>query len=379
LGAVTVTGIIGRRVCGRSQTIGFAAVSPFLGPGVSQVFSKAFTYLALAAGLSFPIVILAKSAKIVPVMLGQLLLGESSYGWRDFLFAALIVGGTVLLSSGGEDNTGTSSTFAGLLMIVLSLFMDGITAGLQKRHQKNAASNPPMAYDFLLFTSLSMIVIATIICMALGEFKEGPQFLNANPEAGILVLQCCLCSAVGQSFIYYIIACFDPLTCSTITTTRKLLSVMLSICFKGHNLNAKGMAGLGLALAGLVVEIDSKVSHHKLHHQKQMKGGRCHTIACSSYSDNGSLDRDNDHNGDIKRATHGRPLLQRTNSMKQHGRPQVLRSTSIKRQFSGADDSGDTSTPGTIPSSWIYKADRFCNEKVPLNDRGDRVSPEAIP
>jgi UDP-galactose transporter B1 len=53
---------------------------PFLLSGLSQVCSKAFTSLALANGLSFPVATLAKSGKMAPVMIGSLILGGASYG-----------------------------------------------------------------------------------------------------------------------------------------------------------------------------------------------------------------------------------------------------------------------------------------------------------
>jgi UDP-galactose transporter B1 len=51
----------------------------FMISGASQVCSKAFTSLALANGLSFPVATLAKSGKMAPVMAGQLLLGGAAY------------------------------------------------------------------------------------------------------------------------------------------------------------------------------------------------------------------------------------------------------------------------------------------------------------
>ena len=74
-----------------------------------------------------------------------------------------------------------------------------------------------------------------------------------------------MCSAIGQSFIFYTVARFDPLVCSTVTTTRKIFSVILSIIFKGHSIPAKGYAGLALAISGIVSEVANKVSkgHHK--------------------------------------------------------------------------------------------------------------------
>lgn len=61
-----VVGMIGR---GRTK-VDWRYAAQFWWPGASQVFSKALTAQALAVGLSFPVVVLAKSAKIVPVMCG---------------------------------------------------------------------------------------------------------------------------------------------------------------------------------------------------------------------------------------------------------------------------------------------------------------------
>ena len=66
------------------------------------------------------------------------------------------------------------------------------------------------------------------------------------------------CSAVGQSFIFYTISTFDPLVCTTVTTTRKIFSVLLSIFLKGHELPLMGWGGVALASAGILAEASSK-------------------------------------------------------------------------------------------------------------------------
>ena len=66
------------------KVIGGAGKLPkkfFVISGVAQVCAKAFTSLALAHGLSFPIATLAKSAKMAPVMAGSLILGGSIYSY----------------------------------------------------------------------------------------------------------------------------------------------------------------------------------------------------------------------------------------------------------------------------------------------------------
>jgi len=248
-------------------------VVSFWKSGASQLAAKALMSLSLAAGLSFPVVVLAKSAKIVPVMIGQLLLGGSNYQPRDYAFAALIVLGTALLSLGTRSSSDSDSgnddghnTATGLILILLSLGADGFTGGLQKKLKKETADLNPTAFDFLYFSHCAQFTVALLICLVTGELWRAPAFLQANPLVWWWVAASCVCSAVGQCFIFYVIACFDPLVCTTITTTRKMMSIVFSLTFKGHVLNSQGCVGLALACTALLVEMEGKVHQFRRQH-----------------------------------------------------------------------------------------------------------------
>jgi UDP-galactose transporter B1 len=88
---------MGRRLTGGVPNL---PLQQFFLSGATQVSSKAFTSLALANGLSFPVATLAKSGKMAPVMAGQLLLSGASYSCRDYLQVLAIIGGTAILSLG---------------------------------------------------------------------------------------------------------------------------------------------------------------------------------------------------------------------------------------------------------------------------------------
>ena len=250
-----LVGLVGRRLCGGTRPTQ-AALRGFAQSGTSQVLAKVLTSLSLAAGLSFPVCVLAKSAKIVPVMLGQLIIGGSQYRAFDAVWAGAVVLGTTLLSLGGSK-AGTSqpqlSTPAGLAFILLSLVMDGITAGLQKRLKKDTEGRPPTTYDFLLFTNAAMGIVALIVALALGDLRKGSLFLAAHPVVQQMVFLSCLLSALGQSFVFYVVAHFDPMVCATVTTTRKILSVVWSVATKGHSVSSMGGAGLTLAIGGVLL------------------------------------------------------------------------------------------------------------------------------
>jgi UDP-galactose transporter B1 len=234
----------------------------FFKSGASQLAGKVLMSLSLAAGLSFPIVVLAKSAKIVPVMLGQLILGGSNYTTRDYIFAGLLVCGTTLLSIGKSSPHGETGhdTITGVFLILLSLLSDGVTGGLQKKLKKETAHLDLGMYDFLYHSHMAMMVLALVACHVTGEIASAPTYILKNPAIARNVLLVCICSAAGQCFIFYVITTFDPLVCTTITTTRKMFSVLFSLCFKGHILSEIGFLGMALAILALAVEVEGKLS-----------------------------------------------------------------------------------------------------------------------
>ena len=229
--------------------------------GAAQVCAKAFTSLSLASGVSFPVVTLAKSGKMVPVMIGSLLLGGAKYTLREYAAVAAIIAGTCIVSM-GKKSGGPASSAMGIAFIMLSLACDGITGGLQKRLKKKTADLgvKPKPYDLMFWTNFYMALTAAAIAVFLGEASTGVSFCLANPVIFNKILKFAVCSAVGQSFIFYTISNFDPLVCTTVTTTRKVFSVLLSIFLNGHAMNAQGWGGIGLASFGILSELQDKSS-----------------------------------------------------------------------------------------------------------------------
>eukprot|EP00560_Eucampia_antarctica_P002768 CAMPEP_0197834000 /NCGR_PEP_ID=MMETSP1437-20131217/20857_1 /TAXON_ID=49252 ORGANISM="Eucampia antarctica, Strain CCMP1452" /NCGR_SAMPLE_ID=MMETSP1437 /ASSEMBLY_ACC=CAM_ASM_001096 /LENGTH=411 /DNA_ID=CAMNT_0043438371 /DNA_START=95 /DNA_END=1330 /DNA_ORIENTATION=+ len=262
--ANVVVGFVGMQIMGPTNGI---PLPMFAISGAAQVSAKACTSLALANGLSFPVATLAKSGKMAPVMAGSLLLGGASYTVRQYLQVAAIIGGTAIVSMGKKKGGSTSNSSVGVTYIILSLVLDGVTAGFQKRLKSAtaAAGVKPKPYDFMFWTNLFMCLTAAVIATGLGEISTGLAFCSANPEIFTKIVKFALCSAVGQSFIFYTIANFDPLVLSTVTTTRKIFSVLLSIFLKGHSLSLTGWSGIGLACGGIVSEMLSKMSGKKTH------------------------------------------------------------------------------------------------------------------
>jgi len=243
---------------------------PYLVSGALQVTAKYCTTASMVAGVSFPVATLGKSSKMVPVMIGSLLLGSAKYSVREYIHVALIVGGTVAVGLAKKSKPGEPSSVLGLALLVAALACDGVVAGTQKRNKKTLKEQglEEKNFEMQFLTNFYMAVTAVIFACLLGEVGPGYRFCMENPAIFKNVLIFSACSAVGQAFIFYTIASFDPLVCTTVTTTRKVFSVLYSILMKGHHLNAQGWTGVAMACGGILSELEEKYSA-----SKKKKGG----------------------------------------------------------------------------------------------------------
>jgi len=224
--------------------------------GLGQVVSKYCLSASLAAGLSFPVATLAKSAKMVPVMLGSILIGGQRFGTRQLAQAAAIVGGTsiVTLSEGGGKNK--SNSLKGLLLILGSLGCDGLVGGVQKRLKTKCKEEDKKVrpYDLMFWTNFYMACGSAVAAAAFSELRQGWTFCRENPALTQQILKFGVCGAMGQASIFYTIANFDSVVSTAVTTTRKLMSVLISLFEGDGKLSAGGYVGLTIAGVGIIGE-----------------------------------------------------------------------------------------------------------------------------
>lgn len=254
-------GLAGMIISGRSEGL---PLDMFAVSGTTQVLSKVCMSMALANDLSFPVATLGKSAKMAPVMIGSLILGGASYSFREYLQVLAIIAGTAMVSW-KKSKPGEASSLIGIMYICGSLTCDGLTGGIQSRLKAKCKERKitERAYDFMFWTNFFMMLVAVVVATVLGEVARGMAFFTENPTIMTKVLIFAACSAFGQSFIFFTIATFGPLKVATVTTTRKIFSVLLSIFLKGHHLSPLGWAGVGLGSIGIAGELLPKTKTKK--------------------------------------------------------------------------------------------------------------------
>merc|ERR1712028_174277 len=271
-GANVAVGLLGLIVTQGGPSPGIP-IRGFAITGATQVLAKAMTQKAQIFGVPFFVATLVKNAKMVPVMAGAVVLSGKTYSLRKYMQVALIIGGVVLVTVGkskkpkGGDEKENPTEMYGMACLALSLICDGLTGGYQdsmKGAYKKAHDGKSLQpYDLMMFTNLMMLFIAMAVAMALDQFWGGLAFLQGNPDLYLAVIKFATCSAIGQSAIFFTIANFDPLVCTTVTTTRKIFSVLLDIAARGHVLNEVQWGGIAVATLGVLAEVQEKFGGKK--------------------------------------------------------------------------------------------------------------------
>lgn len=239
----------------------------------TQTMAKFGMNMSLVHGVSYAVSTLAKSAKAAPVMIAMLVAGKT-YEAVQYLSVKDIILGTILVSwkSGGDSKGhghgggGKSQSMLGVAFIMLSLVCDGLT-GYTQGLSKNAMKDKKLTeqpHENMFFTNLYMAIIGCSLSLFYGQFFEGIAFCQANPLVLEKIAYFCICSAVGQIFIFYTITNFDSLTSTTITTTRKIFTVLLAIWtdYKNNPMDVVNWIGLGNAVIGISFEVLEKVGGH---------------------------------------------------------------------------------------------------------------------
>ena len=281
--------------------------------------------------VSYPTCVLAKSSKLIPTMVVGWLVDKyrswkvvgtsnhtssssSSIGnnrnhnnkginGMEWLGAALITIGILAFqyiqlqkqSNGDKSNHGEDEEVVkgdspyGLALLGMSLFMDGLLGACQstlKRKHLNNYFRPPSAMETMLFINLYATLILIPCSYYAGQFTHGMSMLfpsssnnnNLNSVEEVdntsqLLLQLNLSASLGQVFIFLTIHQFSPLTCTTITTTRKFFTILLSVYKFGHVLDIWQWSSVGLVFGGLYLEIAAKFKEKGSEVDEDERGG----------------------------------------------------------------------------------------------------------
>lgn len=214
--------------------------------------------------------VLAKSCKMVPVMILGTIIGGKRYSVLEYICSGLIGGGISLFAaqsmSGASSKLSNPNAALGYTLCALNLVLDGYTNAAQDQiHAQYKATSSLVTMCWMNFWC-SLYNAAFLFIFSSSGFKM-LDFCMQHQQAALDVLLFCVCGAVGQLFIFRTIREFGSLTNTMITTTRKFFNILLSVLWNGNALVPQQWAAVFMVFSGLLTSSYLKGRRHSAHKQ----------------------------------------------------------------------------------------------------------------
>jgi adenosine 3'-phospho 5'-phosphosulfate transporter B2 len=221
----------------------------YLAVSLSNVYASACQYEALKY-VSFPVQMLGKSFKMMPVMVWGMLISKKSYGVSDWLIAAAVTGGvTEFLMTGQIDSeSNAGSSVYGLGLLGCFLLLDGFTSTFQEKLFKEYKTTK---YNQMLYVNLGSVAVSTITLVLTGGVGDALGFCAAHPEFVRDATALSAAAVTGQWFIYSQVKEFGALVFAATMNVRQVNSILLSYATYGHSITILQVGGLATVFAAL--------------------------------------------------------------------------------------------------------------------------------
>lgn len=222
-------------------------------PSVANMLSSWCQYEALKY-VSFPIAMLFKAFKMVPIMLMGKFMNNKSYEAYEYVSGALVGFGLYLFIDSTEkidfstnvfgDPENIKGAMCGVVLLLLFLFFDSFTGQWQTRM---FLLNPKMSpLQMMLIMNLFSTIFSFITLVHQEELYPSLSFIYRHPHITFHLLLFAVCSTVGQLCIFYTVKHFGAVVFSIIMSLRILFSTLLSCFVYNHPITEMAFVGIAL-------------------------------------------------------------------------------------------------------------------------------------
>ncbi|KAG9072007.1 UDP-galactose transporter [Linnemannia hyalina] len=222
------------------------------------VIASPFSYAALKH-IDYPTMILTKSCKLVPVMLMNILLYRRKFPTYKYICVALVTIGVsgFMLFAPMDDHKGkkgaAASSLYGLFLVAINLTLDGVTNSTQDQifHAYKVTGQQMM---FFMNLSMSAYMATWLLNPFNPELGQALAFCQTHPAIIKDIAMFSICGALGQCFIFYTLEQYGSLSLVTVTVTRKLFTILLSVVAYGHQLTLQQWSMVAVVFSGIGLE-----------------------------------------------------------------------------------------------------------------------------
>lgn len=146
----------------------------------------------------------------------------------------------------------------GLALVLVNLVLDGYTNNEQDKIFSSYSVSPlQMMSNTNLWQSIFLVIYLLTSAVMIGASAELPSAVSmilSCPSVQYDIALFCICASLGQVMIFSVMKEFGSLAWITISITRKLFTILLSIFAFNHKVKMIQWAGVGLVFIGLLLE-----------------------------------------------------------------------------------------------------------------------------
>lgn len=216
--------------------------------------------------VAFPMQVLSKACRIVPVMvMGHCLMGKK-YRLPDYVVALIITMATALFfqqysvfsEKTAEKIVPNHSMVDGSIILALFLILDAFTSNWQGYLFRTYS---PGSWEMMAMVNFFSIALTTTSLVESGNMFTNLKTVISHND----LLSDCICmaiaSAFGQAFVFFTIASFGPYVFVIMMTVRQVLSIILSSIIYGHYLSPLAIVSVVVIFGAIIVEAVFRMRH----------------------------------------------------------------------------------------------------------------------
>lgn len=209
--------------------------------------------------LNYPTQVIFKCCKLIPVLIGSILIQGKKYGPLDFLAAIAMCIGLALFTLADSQVSPNFNTF-GVAMISMALLCDAAIGNVQEKamREHKAPSSEVVLYSYGLgFCYLFVIMILS------GNLTPGLQFCLEFPtETFGYAFLFSLSGYLGIQFVLALVRSTGAPIAATVTTARKAVTIAISFVFFSKPFTMQYLWSGLVVVFGIYINVYSK--NHKL-------------------------------------------------------------------------------------------------------------------
>jgi len=219
---------------------------------MSMTFSRAFTNISLLL-LNYPTQVVFKSMKLLSVMIGSRVVLKKQYSTFEYVAAPFMVISAILFTL-GDSITTLHFNVLGIVIVCISLVFDSMHANSQ---EYTLRMHNDTTLELLVYSNLLSSILAGFVGVISGEIIPLIKYFevhNVYHALGWSFIRAA-CLYIGVAAFVVFTKKFGAVAAVTVTTVRKILTVLLSylLCPTMKGFTAQHSAGTVLFILSLLL------------------------------------------------------------------------------------------------------------------------------